>query len=52
MNVSEAVEAAVAIGPKIAIPMHWGDIVGSKRDAKRFRELCAGKVDVEILGAE
>jgi len=52
MTASEAAEASIAIGPKTAIPMHWGDIVGSKRDAKRFRELCAGKVDVEILKAE
>lgn len=52
MTASEAAEAAIAIGPKTVIPMHWGDIVGSKRDAERFRKLCAGKVDVEILTAE
>jgi len=52
MTASEAAEAAITIGPKTAIPMHWGDIVGSKRDAKRFRERCAGKMEVKILRAE
>ena len=52
MTASEAAEAAISIAPQTAIPMHWGDIVGSKRDAKRFRERCAGKVEVQILRAE
>ncbi|MFH1008070.1 MAG: MBL fold metallo-hydrolase [Candidatus Latescibacterota bacterium] len=52
MTASEASQAAVAIAPKTAIPMHWGDIVGSRADAEQFAKRCAGKVVVEILGAE
>jgi L-ascorbate metabolism protein UlaG (beta-lactamase superfamily) len=36
MTASEAVEAARRIAPKVAIPMHWGTIVGSREDAERF----------------
>ena len=36
MTVDEAVEAAKAISASIAIPMHYGSIVGSKRDAEEF----------------
>ena len=38
MTAKEAVEAAEAIKPGVAIPMHWGDIVGSKKDAEYFRD--------------
>ncbi len=40
MNVEEAVEAAKKIMPKIAIPMHYGKIVGEKKDAEEFKKLC------------
>lgn len=40
MNVEEAVAAAKKIMPKLAIPMHYGKIIGTKSDAERFRELC------------
>ncbi len=40
----EAVEAANMIRPKIAIPMHYGGIVGSRADAERFKELWSGEV--------
>ena len=36
MTAEEAVKAALDIKPKIAIPMHYGSIVGSKNDADRF----------------
>lgn len=49
MTAEEAVKAVLAIKPKLAIPMHYGAIVGSEKDAKRFKELLEGKVDVEIL---
>jgi len=45
MTADEAAEAVNAIGPKLAVPMHWGDIVGSDGDARRFAELC----DCEVL---
>ncbi|MEM5799318.1 MAG: MBL fold metallo-hydrolase [Candidatus Aenigmatarchaeota archaeon] len=36
MTAEEAIEAANSIKPKIAIPMHYGSIVGSKKDAMVF----------------
>ncbi len=49
MNASEAAEAAKAIKPGIAIPMHWGDpaVVGTRADADEFKRLAV--VPVEIL---
>lgn len=40
MNVSEAIEAAKTIKPKLAIPMHFGSIVGSTSDAINFCRKC------------
>lgn len=50
MTAEEAAQAAIAIGPKIAVPMHYGAVVGTDDDAKRFAALLAGKIRVEILG--
>jgi len=44
MTADEAANAAKAINPKVAIPMHYGEIVGSREDAERFRELYEGEV--------
>ncbi len=52
MTAEEAVKAALDIKPKIAIPMHYGSIVGSKDDAKRFAEGLKGKIEVVILNEE
>lgn len=52
MTAEEAAEAALAIKPKIAVPMHYGDIVGSPTDAQRFKELLKGKIEVKILKPE
>lgn len=52
MTAEEAAQAALDIKPTIAIPMHYGSIVGSKDDAKKFSELLKGKVAVEILPEE
>jgi len=49
MGSDQAVEAALAIGPKLAIPMHYGSIVGSEQDAKAFKDALEGKIDVKIL---
>jgi L-ascorbate metabolism protein UlaG (beta-lactamase superfamily) len=49
MTADEAVEAALAIKPKLAIPMHYGAIVGGQSDATRFRDKLAGKIDVLIF---
>ncbi len=50
MDAREAAEAAKIIKPKIAVPMHWGMIVGSKKDAEAFAELLKGTgIIVKIL---
>ncbi len=50
MTAEEAAKAAAVIKPKIAVPMHYGSIVGSKEDAKKFKQLC--KSEVRILEKE
>ena len=44
MTAEEAAEAAGRIKPKIAIPMHYGSIVGDESDAERFKKLAACQV--------
>lgn len=50
MNAEEAAAAANKIKPKIAIPMHYGTIVGTKDDADEFKEKC--DCEVRILEVE
>ncbi len=38
MTAAEAAEAARRIGPRVAVPMHWGGHIGDRRDAEDFRE--------------
>jgi L-ascorbate metabolism protein UlaG (beta-lactamase superfamily) len=52
MTADEAVQAALDIKPKIAVPMHYGSIVGSKADAEKFAAALKGKVEVVILEEE
>jgi L-ascorbate metabolism protein UlaG (beta-lactamase superfamily) len=52
MDAEEAVQAALDIKPKIAIPMHYGSIVGSEKDAQYFADKLKGKVEVIILTPE
>jgi L-ascorbate metabolism protein UlaG (beta-lactamase superfamily) len=49
MTAEQAVEAALAINPKLAIPMHYGSIVGDEQDAVSFKKALEGKVEVLIL---
>lgn len=50
MSAEEAAEAAKIIKPSLAIPMHYGSIVGSDEDAKEFVELCKEEgIDAKIL---
>ena len=45
MDPGEAAQAAAAINPRLAVPMHYGGgVVGSPQDAKKFQELCACEV--------
>jgi len=50
MTAEEAAEATQRIEPKVAIPMHYGAIVGTEADAERFRSLA--KCEVVILQKE
>ncbi|RMG74676.1 MAG: MBL fold metallo-hydrolase [Nitrospirae bacterium] len=52
MTADEAVQAALDIKPDIAVPMHYGSIVGTESDAERFAEKLKGKVEVVILKEE
>jgi L-ascorbate metabolism protein UlaG (beta-lactamase superfamily) len=52
MTAEEAVEAARAIKPRVAVPMHYGAIVGSEDDAARFKNALAGEIEVAILKKE
>jgi len=51
MTAEEAANAVNIINPKIAIPYHFGDIVGSERDAKLFSSFVLNS-KVEILKVE
>jgi L-ascorbate metabolism protein UlaG (beta-lactamase superfamily) len=47
MNAQEAAAAASEdIKPKIAVPMHYGAVVGSDADAQSFSELCTTSVAI------
>jgi len=53
MSAEEAVEAAKIIKPFLAIPMHYGSIVGNNEDAREFCELCEEEgIDTKILEKE
>jgi L-ascorbate metabolism protein UlaG (beta-lactamase superfamily) len=49
MTADQAIGAAQDIGPRLAIPMHYGAIVGAEDDARKFKESLEGKVEVMIL---
>jgi len=50
MTAEEAAQATKRVKAKIAIPMHYGSIVGDERDAERFKKLAA--CEVRILSRE
>jgi L-ascorbate metabolism protein UlaG (beta-lactamase superfamily) len=49
MTSEQAVRAALAINPTLAIPMHYGAIVGDEGDALNFKKALEGKIEVLIL---
>lgn len=51
MTASEAANAVAKIKPKLAIPMHYGTIVGSDENAKEFKSLVKS-CEVQILTKE
>ena len=52
MGPKEAAEAAAAIKPKLAVPMHWGDVVGSKSEATIFADDFEGETQIMQRGKE
>ncbi len=52
MTADEAVQAARAMKPEIAIPMHYGAIVGTRDDALNFKNALEGEVRVVVLEKE
>lgn len=46
MTAQEASQAAAVIKPKIAIPMHHSDVVGTVEDAKKFKSLFQGETKI------
>ena len=50
MDAAAAAAAVNRIEPKLAIPIHFGSVVGSVRDAEEFQKLC--RCPVEILPEE
>lgn len=50
MDGAEAAEATQYIKPKLAIPYHWGQSVGTLSDAQTFAELAACAVKIMTVG--
>ncbi len=46
MTAREMAEAANEMKPEVLIPMHWGDIVGSKEDAQTVERTFKGKTAI------
>ena len=49
MNYKNAAELVNKIKPKVAIPTHYGSVIGSIKDAESFVELIDDKIDTKIL---
>jgi L-ascorbate metabolism protein UlaG (beta-lactamase superfamily) len=43
MELNEAVKACETVKPDLAIPMHWGSIIGEKSNAEKFVNSCKEK---------
>lgn len=52
MTAEEAAEATRGMKVKVAVPMHFGKIVGDRADAERFKRLVGPACTVEILEKE
>ena len=51
MTAEEAARAVKVINPKVAVPMHYGAVVGTVSDAKKLQTLCSTQI-IEILPQE
>jgi L-ascorbate metabolism protein UlaG (beta-lactamase superfamily) len=47
MNGLQAGAAANRIEPRLVIPMHWGDIVGTRKDAEEVRRIFKGETVIK-----
>jgi L-ascorbate metabolism protein UlaG (beta-lactamase superfamily) len=52
MTLDEAIKATQLIEPDLAIPMHYGKILGSVAEANRFQNLLHDKTQVAVLSTE
>jgi len=48
MNAKEAASLINTIEPQIAIPIHYGDIIGTRDDANLFKKLVNEEIEVKI----
>jgi len=46
MTARQAADAANTFMPKVLIPMHWGEVVGSKADAEEVKKLFKGETRI------
>jgi L-ascorbate metabolism protein UlaG (beta-lactamase superfamily) len=46
MTPQEAAEAVASINPNVVIPMHFGAIVGERKDAETFKKLVSCQVEI------
>jgi L-ascorbate metabolism protein UlaG (beta-lactamase superfamily) len=46
MSASEAALAASDVGAEVAVPIHWGEVVGGIDDAKEFKRLASCTVHI------
>ena len=49
MNAKEAAQLINDIKPKIAVPIHYGSVVGTKKDSKKFIELLHSTIEGKVL---
>jgi len=49
MNAEKAAEVANLMRPKIAVPIHFGSVVGSRRDAEEFVKMLDDGIEGKIL---
>ncbi len=52
MDADEAAQALSRIETQVAVPIHWGEIVGSEEDAQRFKDQAPKGVEVVVLEVE
>ena len=48
MTAEEAAEYINFLKPKVAVPIHYGQVTGSKEDAEKFQEMVDKNIKVEI----